>query len=114
MWQAHPDRSNSHVIDSALLDKLMHEWMSIKAMVQDPFHIISSDSSFSSVQRPVKAYVRAFVALTRLEKEFGAWRDFVEVFRNLQWSLLELQAFLDWWEDIHAGDDFWPPIHVPT
>jgi hypothetical protein len=38
----------------------------------------------------------------------------VEVFRNLQQSLLELQAFLDWWKDIHAGSDFRSPIHVPT
>jgi hypothetical protein len=54
--------------------------MSIKAAVQDPFHIISSDSSFSSVRHPVEVYVRVFAALTWLEKEFGAWQDFVEVF----------------------------------
>jgi hypothetical protein len=49
MWRAQPDHPKYHVIDSALLDKLRHEWMSIKAAVQDPFHIISSDPSFSSV-----------------------------------------------------------------
>jgi hypothetical protein len=114
MWQAHPDHSNFHVIDPTLLDKLTHEWMSIKAVVQDPFHIISSDLSFSSVWCPTEAYNRVSAALTWLEKEFGAWQDFVEVFQNLQQSLLELQAFLDWWEDICAGDDFQPPIHAPT
>ncbi|KAF8258139.1 hypothetical protein EI94DRAFT_1185116 [Lactarius quietus] len=52
--------------------------------------------------------------MDRLTKEFGAWRDFVEVFRNFQRSLLELQAFLDWWEDIRAGNDFRPPVSAPT
>jgi hypothetical protein len=27
---------------------------------------------------------------------------------------LELVAFLDWWKDIHTGDKFQNPIHVPT
>ncbi|KAH9167410.1 hypothetical protein EDB89DRAFT_1910086 [Lactarius sanguifluus] len=53
-------------------------------------------------------------ALEPLEDGFGAWRDFVEVFRNLQRYLLELHAFLDWWKDIRAGDDFWSPIRAPT
>lgn len=114
MWRAHPNHSNFHIIDSALLDKLTCKWRSIKAAVQDPFQTISSDPSFSSVRRPAEAYLRAFAALSRLEKEFGAWRDFVEVFRNFQRSLLELQAFLNWWEDIRAGKNFRPPIRAPT
>ncbi|KAN0129458.1 hypothetical protein V8E53_012640 [Lactarius tabidus] len=114
MWRAHPDLSNFHVIDSALLDKLTHEWTSIKAAVLSPFQIVSSDPSFSSVRHPAEAYIRAFAALSRLEKEFGPWRDFVEVFRNFQRSLLELRAFLGWWEDIRAGSDFRPPIRAPT
>ena len=114
MWRAHPDHSNFHVIDTTLLKNLTHKWTSIKAAVQDPFQTISSEPSFFSVCRPTEAYIRAFASLSRLEKEFGAWRDFVEVFRNFQRSLLELQAFLNWWEDIRAGENFRPPIRAPT
>ena len=114
MWRAHPDHTNFHVIDTVLLDKLTHKWTSIKAAVQKPLKIMSSDPSFSSVRRPTEAYIRAFASLSRLGKEFGAWRDFVEVFRNFQRSLLELQAFLNWWEDIRAGENFRPPIRAPT
>jgi hypothetical protein len=63
MWQAHPDHSNFHLIDSTLLDKLMHEWMSIKATIQDTFQKLSSDSSYSSVQHPTEAFDRVSVAL---------------------------------------------------
>jgi hypothetical protein len=114
MWRADPDHSNFHVIDSALLDKLTRKWTFIKAGVQYPFQIISSDPSFSSVRRPTQAYIRVFAALSWLGKEFGAWQDFVEVFRSFQRSLLELQAFLDWWDDIRAGENFRPPICAPT
>jgi hypothetical protein len=114
MWQTHSDHSNLHIIDSTLLDKLTWEWATIKDSLQDPFHIISSDPSFLPVQCPAEAYVRAFVALSWLRKEFGTWQDFVEVFRGLQRSLLELQAFLDWWKDIHTSDNFQSPIRAPT
>ena len=114
MWRAHSEHSNLHVIDSILLDTLTQEWVSIKVALQDPYRIIASDPSFVSVRRPAEAYVRAFAALTRLGKEFGAWRDFVDVFRGLQRSLLELQAFLDWWRDIRAGNDFRSPVRAPT
>jgi hypothetical protein len=76
MWQAHPNHSNSHVIDSTILDQLTWEWTSIKAASQDPFQTISSNTSFYSVQPPAEAYVREVMTLSRLEKEFGAWRDF--------------------------------------
>jgi hypothetical protein len=114
MWRAHPDNTNNRFIDPSLFDGLTREWMSIKAAVQVPFKTISSDLSFSSVRHPMEAYIRAVAALTRLEKDFGAWRDFVEVFRNLQRSLLELLAFLDWWKDIRAGDNSRSPIRGPT
>ncbi|KAF8262933.1 hypothetical protein EI94DRAFT_639978 [Lactarius quietus] len=114
MWRAHPGHSNLHVVDPTLLGKFTREWTSFKVTVQDPFQNISSDPSFSSVRIPTEAYVRAFAALNRLGKEFGAWRDFVEVFRNLQRSLLELHAFLDWWKDVRAGNTFRPPIRAPT
>ncbi|KAI9460483.1 hypothetical protein BJY52DRAFT_1261983 [Lactarius psammicola] len=113
MWQARPDISNIHVTNPDLLDKLTVKWKSLKAALQDPFKDVSSHPG-SSIQRPMKAYTRAFEALSRLEQDFGTWRDFVEVFRNLQRSLLELHAFLDWWKDIRAGDDFRPPIRAPT
>jgi hypothetical protein len=54
MWQAHPNHSNSHVIDSTILDQLTREWTSIKAASQDPFQTISSDTSFYSVQPPAE------------------------------------------------------------
>ena len=114
MWRAHLDHSNFHITDTSLLKKLMHKWTSIKAAVQDPFQTISSEPSFSSVCCPTEAYIRVFDSLSWVEKELGAWQDFVEVFWNFQQSLLELQAFLNWWEDICTGENFRPPICVPT
>lgn len=113
MWQTHPNISNTRIVDPILLDEFTIKWKSTKAALEDPFKAISSDPSFS-IQCPRKAYTRAFEALSRLEKNFEAWRDFVEVFRNLQRSLLELCAFLDWWKDIRAGSSFRPHIRAPT
>ncbi|KAH9007812.1 hypothetical protein EDB85DRAFT_2165216 [Lactarius pseudohatsudake] len=114
MWQAYPNKSNIHSVRRDVLDELMVKWKSTKAALEDPFSTISFD--FSSVRCPRQAYNRAFEALSRLEnpKGFEAWRDFVEVFRNLQRSLLELHAFLDWWEDNRAGNKFRSPIRAPT
>lgn len=113
MWQAHPNGSNLHVIVPDLLDELTVKWKSLKDDVQDPFNNISSHLG-SSIQRPMQAYTRAIEALSQMEKDFRSWRDFVEVFRNLQRSLLELQAFLDWWKDIRAGHGFQSPVRAPT
>ncbi|KAH8993551.1 hypothetical protein EDB86DRAFT_3078591 [Lactarius hatsudake] len=114
MWQAHSHTPNTQVINPALLDELTREWTSIKDTIQDLFKTISSNPSFSYVQHPKEACVRAAVALRRLENDFGAWRDFVEVYRNLQRSLLELRAFLSWWKDACASDDFQSSICTPT
>ena len=114
MWRAHPDQPNVHVISPALLDRLTKEWGSVKVEMQDPRKALSSDPSFAVVQYPKEAYIRALAALIRLEKDFRAWRDFVEVFRNFQRSLLELLAFLDWWNDIRAGDKLQSCIRAPT
>ena len=80
MWRAHPDQPNVHVISPALLDRLTKEWGSVKVEMQDLRKALSSDPSFAVVQYPKEAYIRALAALIRLEKDFGAWRDFVEVF----------------------------------
>jgi hypothetical protein len=87
----------------------------VKAAVLNPFHVLhaNTNSRFLQVQPPKTAYARAFEALDRLEKEFGAWRDFVEVARGLQRSLLELLAFADWWHDIQQGEDFHTSISCP-
>ena len=114
MWRAHHRKSNCHVIEPELFKELSKKWMSIKAALEVSFSALSSHTLFSSIERPMKAYTRSFEALRRLEKDFGAWRDFVEVFRNLQRSLLELSAFIDWWEDVRAGDSFQTRIRVPT
>ena len=114
MWRAHGCKSDCHVVDPDLFQELTIKWASIKAALEDPFRAITSNPSFSSVERPMTAYTRAFETLRRLEKDFRAWRDFVEVFRNLQRSLLELSAVLDWWKDVHSGDSFQPPIRAPT
>jgi hypothetical protein len=113
MWQAHPNHSNIHVVNPGVLDELTVKWKTLRAAVQDPFHDLFSNPR-PPIQRPMKAYTRAFEALSRLEQHFGAWRDFVDVFRNLQRSLLELHAFLDWWSDIRAGHDFRSPVRAPT
>jgi len=113
MWKALPGNSNIHVVNPDVLDGLTVKWKTLKAALQDPFNDISSYPN-PLIQRPMKAYTRGFEALSRLGQVFAAWRDFVEVLRNLQRSLLELQAFLDWWKDIRAGDDFRSPVRAPT
>ncbi|KAH9170853.1 hypothetical protein EDB89DRAFT_2230399 [Lactarius sanguifluus] len=114
MWQAHLNKSNIHSIHRDVLDELMVKWKSTKAALEDPFSTISFD--LSSVWCPRQAYNRAFEALSRLANPegFEAWCDFVEVFHNLQQSLLELHAFLDWWEDNRTGNKFRSPIRAPT
>jgi hypothetical protein len=114
MWQAQPDQPNIHAISPPLLDKLKKEWESAKVELQDPYKTFSSDPSFSSVRYLKETYVRALAALIQLEKDFGAWRDFVKVFQNFQQLLLELLAFLDWWRDIRANNKFQSLIHAPT
>lgn len=113
MWRIYPHRSDCHFVDPGLLEELIAKWKSIKAALEGPFSGISQNS-FSSVEKPMRAYARAFEALDRLNKDFRAWRDFVEVFRNLQRSLLELCAFLDWWKDVCTGSSFRPPVRPPT
>jgi hypothetical protein len=114
MWKAQPGQPNIHAISRPLLDSLTKKWESVKAALEEPFKNILSDPSLLSVQHPKEAYIRVFAALSRMEKEFRAWRDFIEVLQNFQQSLLELVAFLDWWKDIHAGDKFQRPICIPT
>jgi hypothetical protein len=80
MWLAQPDQPNIHFIDCTLLDRLTKKWESVKSALENPFKTFSSDTSFSPVCHPKEAYIRGFSALSQLEKEFGAWRDFVEVF----------------------------------
>jgi len=114
MWRAHPRKTNCHVINLELFKDLSIKWKSMKAALEEPFSAITSQALFSSVKCPMRAYSRSFKTLCRLEKDFGAWRDFVEVFRNLQRSLLKLSAFLDWWKDVRAGNSFQSPIRAPT
>ncbi|KAH9020356.1 hypothetical protein EDB85DRAFT_2153130 [Lactarius pseudohatsudake] len=114
MWRAHPLRTDCHLINPELFEQVTIKWKLIKVALEDPFHVVSSQASFSSIERPMKAYTRAFESLNRLEKDFRAWRDFVEVFRNLQQCLLELCAFLDWWEDVCENDSFQSRICAPT
>jgi hypothetical protein len=112
MWRAHPSHSNLHIIHPDLLDELTVRWKDLKAAI-GPFHHIFCNP-MPPIQRPMKVYTRAFEAFSRLEQDFGAWRDFVEVFQNFQQSLLELHGFLNWWKDICAGDDFRPSVREPT
>jgi hypothetical protein len=114
MWQPHSHRTNTHVVTPALLGELTTKWETIKASVQEPFQTVHSAPSFSTVQLPMETYFRAAAALNRLEDDFEAWQDFIEVYRNLQQSFLELSAFRDWWKDVSAGSNFQPSIHPPT
>ncbi len=97
-----------------MFEELTIKWQLIKEALKHPFDLVSSQPSFSSIVQPMKVYTRAFEALNKLEKDFRAWQDFVEVLRNLQRSLLELSTFLDWWKDVCAGDSFQSPICTPT
>jgi hypothetical protein len=114
MWQANPTKSNIHSVDPRVFSKFKDRLDGAKAAVLDPFHQIITDTCFSHIQPPKTAYSRAFEALDRLEKEFGAWCDFVQVARGLQRNLLKLFAFANWWHDIQQGDDFKPPFRAPT
>ena len=114
MWQAHPSKSNIHSVDPRVFTDFKDKLEDVKAAVLNPFHEIITNISFSHIRAPKTAYSRAFEALDRLEKEFEAWRDFVEVVRGLQRNLLELLAFADWWHDILQGDDFQPSFRAPT
>jgi hypothetical protein len=114
MWQPHSHKANAHVVTPVLLDELTTKWETIKASMQDLFQAVSSMPSFSSVRRPKEAHFRAVSALNRLGDEFKAWRDFVSVYRNLQRSLLELSAHLDWWKDVSTGSNFRPSVRLPT
>ena len=79
MWRPHPDRSDVHVVNPVLLDELKAKWEVTKAALKVSFSAMSSITSLSSVEQPKKAYLRAIEALQRLEMEFRAWRDFIEV-----------------------------------
>ncbi len=114
MWQAHPSKSNVHTVDPRVFSELRDKLDDVKAAVLNPFHEIIADTRFSHIQPPKTAYARAFEALDRLEREFGAWRDFVEVVRGLQHNLLELLAFADWWQDMQQGEELLPPLRAPT
>jgi len=114
MWQAHPTKTNLHIVDPELFREFEEKLEKVKTAVMDPFHEIITNNRFVAVQHPFNAHARAFEALDRLEKEFGGWRDFVEVVRGLQRNLLELVAFADWWHDIQQGYDFRPVIRGPT
>ena len=114
MWQAHSNMSNVHSVDPSVFGEFKEKLDDIKAAVMNPFHEVINTTCFSHIQPPKTAYARAFEALDRLGKEFGAWRDFVEVVRGLQRNLLELLAFVDWWHDVRQGDDFRPPFRALT
>ena len=80
MWQPHPQKSNCHLINPDLFNELTIKWESIKAAFADSLDGISSEAALFSIEWPRKAYTRVFKALNRLEKDFRAWQDFVEVF----------------------------------
>ncbi|KAH9962007.1 hypothetical protein BGW80DRAFT_1462982 [Lactifluus volemus] len=113
MWRPHVSKTNTHLVQPEVLDDLRAKLEGAKAAVEMPFHEIRSSPCLSSVQHPRKAYARAFEVVDRLEREFDAWRDFVEVFRNAQRSLIELFAFADWWVDFKAEESR-PPFRAPT
>ena len=114
MWQADPIKSNIHHVNPELFSKFSDKLDEVKIAVMDPFHDIITDTRFSHIQLPRTAYSRAFEALDRLAKDFGAWRDFVEVVRGLQRNLLELLAFADWWHDVQQGEESRRPFRGPT
>jgi hypothetical protein len=114
MWQAHPSKSNVHLVDPGVFGEFRDKLEEVKAAMRDPFHKVITDTGFSHIQHPRIAYCRAFEALDRLDKDFEARRDFVEVVRGLQRNLLELLAFADWWHDVQQGEDFRPPFRTPT
>jgi hypothetical protein len=106
MWQPHPNKTHAHVVHPAVLADARAKLENVKSMVAVPFHEIITLPHFASVQHPQIAYAWAFKAFDHLEREFATWRDFVEVFRNFQHCLAELFAFVDWWKDVQAGDNF--------
>jgi hypothetical protein len=111
MWQAHPTKSNLHIVNPRVFGEFRGKVEEVRAAVFDPLHEIITDGRFNAVQLPNNARARAFEALDHLEMEFGAWCDFVEVVRGLQRNLLELVAFADWWHDMQQPR---PLFRAPT
>jgi hypothetical protein len=100
MWRPHASKTNTHLVQPELLDHFRATLGDAKNAILMPFHEnITLPPIDTPFQHPQKAYNRAFEAIDRLEREFDAWRDFVEVVRNAQRSLLELCAFIDWWAE---------------
>ena len=114
MWQVHPTKTNIHSVDPGEFRKFKGKLEDVQTTVLGPLRVIDNDTHFRHVRPPTLAYRQAVEALDRLEMEFGAWRDFVEVVRGLQRNLRELLAFADWWQDVQQGSSFQPPFPVPT
>ena len=114
MWQVHPNKPNIHFVDPAVFREFKNKLEEVKAGMQNPFHEVTVDTCFSHIISLKNAYAQAFEALDRLEKEFGAWRDFVEVMRGFQCNLLELLAFTEWWHNVEQGEQFCSPFCAPT
>lgn len=112
IWTAHPDKSSVHLTNEAVLKALREEWSRLKAEVEASQDGLSQ--RLPAVQYPQEAYFRAMTALDYLGDDLRGWNDVLLVFRSLQRSLLELQAFVHWWEDVCAGSTFKSPIRQPT
>jgi hypothetical protein len=89
MWQVHPNKSNIHLVDPKVFSEFKDKLEEVKGCRLRPFPWHYHQLLIFTHSAPQNSIRRAFKALDRLEKDFGAWRDFVEAARGLQRNLLE-------------------------
>jgi hypothetical protein len=70
MWQPHASKTNTHLIQPEVLDKLRAMLGAAKAAIEVPFHKVITSFSFHYSQH---AYTWAFKAIDHLECEFDTW-----------------------------------------
>ncbi|KAH9037605.1 hypothetical protein EDB85DRAFT_1888300 [Lactarius pseudohatsudake] len=70
---APPPPSDPIIGINELFEEVTTKWKLVKVALEDPFHAVSSQASFSSIKQLMKVYTRAFETLNRLEKDFRAW-----------------------------------------
>jgi hypothetical protein len=70
MWQPYTFKTNTHLIQSKVLDKLRVMLRAAKATIEVPFHEVITSFSFHYLQH---AYTWAFKAIDHLKHKFNAW-----------------------------------------
>ncbi|KAI0054385.1 hypothetical protein BV25DRAFT_1922730, partial [Artomyces pyxidatus] len=99
MWTSDSTSPGLHVPQVAILSSLRHRLNWAITMTEDIFPQVSILAPYERVIVPRIALQRARSSFSALDAGVTSWLDFVERFRALQRSLLELTGFAEWWAD---------------